>query len=254
MTAIRLLALYPRSWRLRYGEEIAAILGEECLSLSLVVDLILGAIDAHLHPELAGPVLAAAGGGTLPAPPGRPRRWLLVLMATLVVVFLFYGGLYAYRAQTQATPTVPLSQALSDVQAGRVKSVVIEGTRATLTFADGTIRRATLPDREPDPLGHATLSEAVTAHNNVDPVHPTELRFGGSEALDPGALASMLVAVLGVVLPVLVLVTLILVTASIISRGSRHRRYESLARIADLRDRGVLTDDEFQREKRKLLE
>ena len=64
----------------------------------------------------------------------------------------------------------------------------------------------------------------------------------------------MLVAVLGVLLPVLVLVTLILVTASIISRSSRHRRYESLARIADLRDRGVLTDDEFQREKRKLLE
>src|SRR3989442_14900178 len=98
MTAARLLALYPRSWRLRYGEEIAAILGEERLSLSLVVDLILGAIDAHLHPELAGPVLAAAGGGTLPAP-GRPRRWSLVLMPTLVVVFLVYGGLYAYRAQ-----------------------------------------------------------------------------------------------------------------------------------------------------------
>ena len=250
MKAARLLALYPRSWRLRYRGEIAAILGEDRLSFSLVVDLILGAIDAHLHPELAGPVFAAAGGGTLTAPPGRPRRWSLVLMATLVVVFLFYGGLYAYRSQTQATPTVPLTQALSDVQASRVKSVLIEGTRATLTLADGTTRRATLPDREPDPLGHATLSEAVTAHNNVDPVHPTELRFGGSEALDPGALASMLVAVLGV----LVLVTLILVTASIISRGSRHRRYESLARIADLRDRGVLTDDEFQREKRKLLE
>src|SRR6266480_3340696 len=201
MTATRLLALYPRSWRLRYGEEIAAILGEERLSLSLVVDLILGAIDAHLHPELAGPVLAAAGGGTLTAPPGRPRRWSLVLMGTLVVVFLFYGGLYAYQAQTQATPTVPLSQALSDVQAGRVKSVLIEGTRATLTLADGTIRRATLPDREPDPLGHATLSEAVTAHNNVDPVHPTDLRFGGSEALDPVSFLIILVPAISTLLP-----------------------------------------------------
>ena len=28
---------------------------------------------------------------------------------------------------------------------------------------------------------------------------------------------------------------------------------ERLARIADLRDRGVLTEEEFQREKRKLL-
>jgi hypothetical protein len=29
--------------------------------------------------------------------------------------------------------------------------------------------------------------------------------------------------------------------------------YERLARIADLRDRGVLTEEEFQREKRRLL-
>lgn len=250
MKATRLLALYPRSWRLRYGEEIAAMLGEERLSLGLVVDLILGAIDAHLHPELAGPVLAAAGGGTLAAPPGRPRRWLLVLMATLVVVFLFYGVLYAYRSQAPAMPQVPLSQALSDVQAGRVKSVLIEGTRGTVTLTDGTMRLVTLPDRD-----GRSLSEAVSAHNEVDPARRTELRFDNSaDTIDPGAFARMLVVVLGVVLPILALVTLILVTASIISRGSRRRRYESLARIADLRDRGVLTEEEFQHEKRKLLE
>jgi putative oligomerization/nucleic acid binding protein len=249
MKVTRLLALYPHSWRLRYGEEIAAMLGEERLSVSVVVDLILGAIDAHLHPELAGPVLAAAGGGTLAAPPGRPRRWLLVLMATLVVVFLLYGGLYAYRAQPQAMPAAPLSKALSDVQGGRVTSVLIEGTRATVTLADGTMQRVTLPDRD------QTLSEAVNTHNSVDPAHPTVLRFDNSaDAFEPGALARMLVVVLGVVLPILALVTLLLVTASIISRGSRRRRYESLARVADLRDRGVLTEDEFQREKRKLLE
>lgn len=249
MKATGLLALYPRNWRVRYGEEIAAILGEERLRLSLVIDLILGAIDAHLHPELAGPVLAAAGGGTLPAPPGRPRRWVLVLIAMLVVVVLLYGGLYAYRAQTPAIPAVSLSQALSDVQAGRVKSVLIEGTRATVTLVDGTTQRVTLPDRD-----GRTFSEAVTAHNEADPARRTELRFGGSDAIDLATLAGMFVAVLGVLLPILALVTLILVTASIISRGSRRRRYESSARLADLRDRGALTDDEFRREKQKLLE
>ena len=253
MKVTSLLALYPRSWRLRYGEEIAAILGQERLTLSRVVDLILGAVDAHLHPELAGPVLAAAGGGTFPPPPGRPRRWLIVIMATLVAVFLLYGGLYAYRAQPLPMRSVPLSTALSHVQAGRVTSVLIEGSSATVTLRDGTLEGVVLPDRD-----GRMLSEAITAHNNMDPANRTELRFRSSDSIDPGALASMLIGLLigllGVVLPILALVTLILVAASIISRGSRRRRYESLARIADLRDRRVLTEDEFQREKRRLLE
>jgi hypothetical protein len=245
MRARRLVALYPRGWRRRYGEEIAAILADERLSLSLAIDLIGGAIDAHVHPELAGPVLAAAGGGTVQGPSGQPRRWLRVVLSMVVIVFLFYGGLYAYRFQTPAVPTVPLSQALTDLQAGRVKAVVIEGNRATITLAAGETQRVTLADRD------ATLSDAIQAHNEADPAHPTALRFGPSaDAFDPAAL----VGVLGVVLPILLLVGLIVSAASVISRTSRRQRYETLALIADLRDRGVLTEDEFQREKRKLLE
>jgi hypothetical protein len=70
MRASRLLALYPQNWRRRYGEEIAYMLREKRLSVSLVVDLVRGASDAHLHPELAGPLLAAAGGGTIQVPLG----------------------------------------------------------------------------------------------------------------------------------------------------------------------------------------
>ena len=32
------------------------------------------------------------------------------------------------------------------------------------------------------------------------------------------------------------------------------KKYENLAKIAELRDRGVLTEEEFQREKTKILE
>ncbi|HTX78405.1 MAG TPA: hypothetical protein VMC62_01990, partial [Longilinea sp.] len=44
-----LIRLYPRPWRERYGEEFDMLL-EECLHSPLdVVDIVLGAIDAHLE-------------------------------------------------------------------------------------------------------------------------------------------------------------------------------------------------------------
>ena len=46
-----LLRLYPRAWRERYGEELAAQLGaERPLRAGVVADLVRGALDAHLHP------------------------------------------------------------------------------------------------------------------------------------------------------------------------------------------------------------
>ncbi|HEX6121968.1 MAG TPA: hypothetical protein VFY89_02355 [Ktedonobacterales bacterium] len=47
----RLVRLYPRAWRERYGEEFRTVLAEERLSACVVVDVALGALDARLHPE-----------------------------------------------------------------------------------------------------------------------------------------------------------------------------------------------------------
>jgi hypothetical protein len=58
-----MLRLYPRSWRARYGAELADLFAPAPLSMSLIVDLIAGAIDARLHPELvARPVSSAQEG------------------------------------------------------------------------------------------------------------------------------------------------------------------------------------------------
>jgi hypothetical protein len=57
-----LLGLYPRAWRRRYGQELEPILGTEQLSLSLAIDLVRGAIDAHLHPGLLRPADRLARG------------------------------------------------------------------------------------------------------------------------------------------------------------------------------------------------
>ena len=44
-----LLRLYPARWRTRYGDEFTALLGERPLGPFDVADVLLGALDAHLH-------------------------------------------------------------------------------------------------------------------------------------------------------------------------------------------------------------
>ena len=44
-----LLRLYPARWRARYGDEFAAVLVERPLGPFDVADVLLGALDAHLH-------------------------------------------------------------------------------------------------------------------------------------------------------------------------------------------------------------
>ena len=44
-----LIRLYPARWRARYGDEFAAVLEERLLGPFDVADILLGALDAHLH-------------------------------------------------------------------------------------------------------------------------------------------------------------------------------------------------------------
>ena len=44
-----LLRLYPARWRARFGDEFAALLEERPLGPFDVADILLGALDAHLH-------------------------------------------------------------------------------------------------------------------------------------------------------------------------------------------------------------
>ena len=49
-----LLSLYPRSWRERYGEEFAELLAARPPSLHDRIDIVRGALDARLHPQVRG--------------------------------------------------------------------------------------------------------------------------------------------------------------------------------------------------------
>ena len=58
MTIAWLMRLYPRVWRDRYGEEFIATLSAQRTTPLLVLDIILGAVDAHLHPQISARAFA----------------------------------------------------------------------------------------------------------------------------------------------------------------------------------------------------
>jgi putative oligomerization/nucleic acid binding protein len=240
-----LLRLYPARWRQRYEEEVGALVDDEPLSVGLVVDLLRGAVDANLHPELGAPSLVGStGSGQIPLAPPSPRNQvpvILRLLLLLVVLVVGLGLLYAYRAQTPALPEVSLAQVLTEIQDGRVRSVAIEGNRATVVLTDGRTEQTTVPNAD-------LVVRAITDRNRADPSHPIEMRFSQTSP-DFSIAASIFLSFL----PLLLVVALIVFAVSALARARGPQRYELLARLADLKDRGVITEEEFQREKRRLL-
>lgn len=56
----RLIALYPRAWRARYGDELEALLEATHVGVRDRLDLLRGALDAHLHPARPSPLPVVA--------------------------------------------------------------------------------------------------------------------------------------------------------------------------------------------------
>lgn len=54
------MALYPRAWRARYGDELEALLEVARPGLRDRLDLLRGALDAHLHPSRPSPLPVVA--------------------------------------------------------------------------------------------------------------------------------------------------------------------------------------------------
>jgi hypothetical protein len=108
-----LVRCYPARWRARYGDEFAALLEERPLSPFDVADVLLGALDAHLHLRGHGAASehrkgfgmslriggwAAIGGGLL---------WILALLGAtgsvalggMLLLFVAIVGLSSFQAR-----------------------------------------------------------------------------------------------------------------------------------------------------------
>jgi hypothetical protein len=101
-----LIALYPRPWQRRYGDELASVLEAGGLSARDRLDLLRGAVDAHLHPNEPSPlpVVAALTAGALatahaialaaqPVPPDWPGYLVDALPLAMLAVALMVPAL-----------------------------------------------------------------------------------------------------------------------------------------------------------------
>lgn len=174
----------------------------------------------------------------------RSRTWTggAVVAALVLLVVLGVGLLYAYRSQTPAIPTVSETEVVREVEAGAVRDVVIDDTRATVTLTRGSQVRTFVANAKDGPL-----ITAVDRYNRDHANSAVTLRYESS-----GGLAAW--PMIGVaLLPILLIAALILFAARALARARDGDRYDQLARIADLRDRHALTEDEFEAEKRKIM-
>ena len=86
-----ILKLYPRTWRNRYEAEVAALIDEHPLRLRDRLDLLWGAIDAHVCAQPASQELAFAGGrerGIVTS--WLPQTWPSLLILTALVTLIGY--------------------------------------------------------------------------------------------------------------------------------------------------------------------
>jgi hypothetical protein len=177
------LRLYPRAWRDRYGDELLDLASRRPIDKRLRLDLVRGALDAHLHPIdpphigilaplTAGMAWILAGGITLlePVPPDWPGYlfWTLPIglfgaigalrLATIV------GRRSGLRAPPGTGPVVLVAIAAHLAWIAALGIAVLGGpygaiTAATQSFAAlGTVGVGLLRSRADDhPLAEAVL-------------------------------------------------------------------------------------------------
>ena len=98
-----MLQLYPAAWRQRYGDEFAAVLADQRASMGLILDVLGGAVDARLHPQVrAGEknlkgedtmtkemLRRCAAGGPKLSPIDQKIASMAVLFSSLVFALLY---------------------------------------------------------------------------------------------------------------------------------------------------------------------
>ena len=142
--------------------------------------------ERNCYREIGGAPCRCSGfrdsGEVATSAAGRPRAGrsaaTSALLAGLLVVMCL-ALLYAYRSQTPAFATVPMSQAIQEVNAGQVAKVTVTANKATLELRSGEKHQTALPDR--DEVFQKTLADYNTANPTrqiVIDYRPEDSSFG----------------------------------------------------------------------------
>jgi len=120
----RLLRLYPRAWRDRYGDEVASTLAEHRVTYRTALDLFLGAFDAHLHGDLLP--------GRLVSMAHRIRSSEITIFCAFVLFCVAWGALRFIR---DPLPTWEWETATAVHPALRTSLTILDLTSLIATLA-----------------------------------------------------------------------------------------------------------------------
>jgi hypothetical protein len=210
----RLLRLYPAAWRERYEAEFIGTLQERPIGMAGSVDILRGAMDAHLHPELIGgapsvwthrlPGLMATAAGLiwswyyLRIVLAAPEEWGYgVFVAMLLMLFAVLGDYvasYARRIGLTISALIAAAvlaglQPLSAIGDGMLTFAL--GAAAALLLSGGMLTLAAL--RAGIGAGGRWL---LIVGGLLVPVAIAIAVMGGFGPTDPGGAPAMVVAIL----------------------------------------------------------
>jgi len=134
--------------------------------------------DRNCYREIGGASCRCSGfrdsGEIATAAAGRPqsgRSAATSALLAVVLVFIGLGLLYAYRSQSPAVTSVPMSQAIQEVNAGQVAVVTVTANKATLELRGGGKHQTTLPDRD------EVFQKALADYNTANPTRQTVIDY-----------------------------------------------------------------------------
>jgi hypothetical protein len=116
---IWLIRLYPKAWRERYGDEFSEVLLGQHASVGMIVDVLGGALDAHLHPQVHVRQTETAKGDAMTA--DMMKRCALggpkvskkeMVRGSLVLAVVYIALTFAYVRLTKAFHGSPAVEAL----------------------------------------------------------------------------------------------------------------------------------------------
>jgi hypothetical protein len=156
--------------------------------------------ERSCYREIGGTPCRCSGfrdsGEVATAAVGQPRAGRTVFTSALLAVVLVVMGLgllYAYRSQTPAIASVPMSQAIQEVNAGQVAKVTVTGNKATLELRGGDKQQTTVPDRD------EVFQKVLADYNTANPTRQIVIDYQ-QEGASFGVIGSIFLSLLPVLL------------------------------------------------------
>jgi hypothetical protein len=148
-----LLRLYPPGWRRRYGAELGALVAAQSFSIGAAIDLLAGAVDAWLHPELITPTdadsneeatmvvklmqLKCAGGSPDVAASDSLKSAAMNIGGTLILVLPWLWAVRQYHGNGYVMVLAPMTYILPFLLSLRYTSLRGRSGRTQAVFVTG---------------------------------------------------------------------------------------------------------------------